>query len=162
MAAIDERTTITGDEPAAIRFDFARTGPGTLAGQYLRTFWQPVAVANQLPAGRAKPIRIIHEDYTLYRGETGQAHLVAFRCAHRGTQLSTGWVEGDELRCFYHGWKYDGSGQCTEQPAEPEPFCQRIRINQELSDPGVPRADLRLPRRGRAARVPLPSRVRER
>jgi 5,5'-dehydrodivanillate O-demethylase len=37
-------------------------------------------------------------------------------------------VEGDELRCFYHGWKYGPDGQCTEQPAEPEPFCSRIRI----------------------------------
>jgi 5,5'-dehydrodivanillate O-demethylase len=55
-------------------------------------------------------------------------HLVAFRCAHRGTQLSTGWVEGDDLRCFYHGWKYNGDGQCIEQPAEPEPFCNRIKI----------------------------------
>ncbi|MBM2812709.1 MAG: pobA 2 [Chloroflexi bacterium] len=78
------------------------------------------------------------EDFTLYRGEAGphpeaegtegRAHLVAFRCAHRGAQLSTGWVEGDDLRCFYHGWKYDGSGSCIEQPAEPEPFCQRIKI----------------------------------
>jgi 5,5'-dehydrodivanillate O-demethylase len=68
------------------------------------------------------------EDFTLYRGASGTPHLLAFRCAHRGTQLSTGWVEGDDLRCFYHGWKYNGSGQCIEQPAEPEPFCQRIRI----------------------------------
>jgi 5,5'-dehydrodivanillate O-demethylase len=43
---------------------------------------------------------------------------VAFHCAHRGTQLSTGWVEGDCIRCRYHGWKYDGSGQCVEQPGE--------------------------------------------
>jgi 5,5'-dehydrodivanillate O-demethylase len=69
------------------------------------------------------------EDFTLYRGESGTPHCVGFRCAHRGTQLSTGWVEGDELRCFYHGWKYGANGQCTEQPAEPEPFCSRIRIN---------------------------------
>jgi 5,5'-dehydrodivanillate O-demethylase len=81
-----------------------------------------------LPVGRAKPIRVMSEDFTLYRGESGQPHAVAFRCAHRGTQLSTGWVEGDELRCFYHGWKYGPDGQCTEQPAEPEPFCNRIRI----------------------------------
>jgi 5,5'-dehydrodivanillate O-demethylase len=53
---------------------------------------------------------------------------VAFRCAHRGTQLSTGWVEGEDLRCFYHGWKYGPDGQCIDQPAEPEPFCNRIRI----------------------------------
>jgi 5,5'-dehydrodivanillate O-demethylase len=37
-------------------------------------------------------------------------------------------VEGDDLRCFYHGWKYSGDGQCVEQPAEPEPFCGRIKI----------------------------------
>src|SRR5207302_5353628 len=67
-------------------------------------------------------------DFTLYRGESGQVHLLDFRCAHRGTQLSTGWIEGDSLRCFYHGWMYDGSGQCIEQPAEPEPFCSRIKI----------------------------------
>jgi phenylpropionate dioxygenase-like ring-hydroxylating dioxygenase large terminal subunit len=37
-------------------------------------------------------------------------------------------VEGENLRCFYHGWMYGPDGQCIEQPAEPEPFCQRIRI----------------------------------
>src|SRR5712692_4359734 len=108
--------------------DFVHTGPGTLAGRYMRLFWQPVYRSKDLHRGHAKPIRIMSEDFTLYRGEGGQAHVVAFRCAHRGTQLSTGWVEGDEIRCFYHGWKYDASGQCVEQPAEPEPFCQRIKI----------------------------------
>jgi 5,5'-dehydrodivanillate O-demethylase len=91
-------------------------------------FWQPIHRAEDLPAGRAKPIRFAAEDFTLYRGESGKPHVVAFRCAHRGTQLSTGWVEGDEIRCFYHGWKYGPDGQCTEQPAEPEPFCNRIKI----------------------------------
>jgi 5,5'-dehydrodivanillate O-demethylase len=108
--------------------DTQHTGPGTLAGRYLRMFWQPVYLARQLAPGRAKPIRILSEEFTLYRGESGIPHCLAFRCAHRGTQLSTGWVEGDELRCFYHGWKYGPDGQCVEQPAEPEPFCQRIRI----------------------------------
>src|SRR5438094_251670 len=108
--------------------DYWHTGPDTLAGRYLRMFWQPIHRAEDLPASRAKPIRFAGEDFTLYRGESGRPHVVAFRCAHRGTQLSTGWVEGDEIRCFYHGWKYEASGQCIEQPAEPEPFCQRIKI----------------------------------
>jgi 5,5'-dehydrodivanillate O-demethylase len=108
--------------------DLQRTGPGTPAGRFLRRFWQPVHRAEDLAAERAKPIRIMSEEFTLYRGEGGAAHLVAFRCAHRGTQLSTGWVEGDTIRCFYHGWAYDGNGQCVEQPAEPEPFCNRIKI----------------------------------
>jgi 5,5'-dehydrodivanillate O-demethylase len=122
--------------PATIRHDeFVHVGPGTLTGRFLRSFWQPVALASDVSPGRARPLRILGEDYTLYRGEdrggtngAGVPHIVAFRCAHRGTQLSTGWVEGDNLRCFYHGWMYGPDGQCVEQPAEPEPFCQRIRI----------------------------------
>src|SRR4029434_9825006 len=109
--------------------DFVHTGPDTLAGQYLRRFWHPILRSADLPPVRAQPIRIMGEDLTLYRGEAGAPHCVAFRCAHRGTQLSTGWVEGDNLRCFYHGWMYDGSGQCVEQPAEPETVCSRITIN---------------------------------
>jgi 5,5'-dehydrodivanillate O-demethylase len=68
------------------------------------------------------------ESFTLYRGASGRVHVVAQSCAHRGTQLSVGWVEGDCIRCFYHGWKYDGSGQCVEQPAEPKSFAANVRI----------------------------------
>lgn len=108
--------------------DFAHTGPGTLAGRYLRSFWQPVFEARDLIAGRAVPIRIMSEDFTLYRSESGTPHLTAARCPHRGTQLSTGWVEGEAIRCYYHGWKFDGSGQCVEQPPEPESFAHKVRI----------------------------------
>jgi 5,5'-dehydrodivanillate O-demethylase len=124
MASLEKPAT-PGVEPYR---DFAHTGPGTLAGRLMRTFWHPIYRSDDLPPGRAVPRRIMGEDFTLYRGESGTAHVVAFRCAHRGTQLSTGWVEGDDLRCFYHGWKYNAEGQCIEQPAEPEPFCNRIRI----------------------------------
>jgi len=108
--------------------DFIHTGPNTLAGKYLSMFWHPVYCSHELRPGRAVPIRIMGEDFTLYRGESGSPHLVGFRCAHRATQLSVGWVEGECIRCFYHGWKYDASGQCVEQPAEPKPFASKIRI----------------------------------
>src|SRR5712691_8659388 len=94
--------------------DFEHTGPGTLAGRYLRTFWHPVYVGEQLQPGWAVPITIMNETMTLYRGEGGTPHLVDFRCAHRGSQLSTGWVEDDCIRCRYHGGMYDGSGQCVQ------------------------------------------------
>jgi 5,5'-dehydrodivanillate O-demethylase len=108
--------------------DFVHTGPGTLAGRYLRRFWHPVELARNVPAGQARPLRVFGEDFTLYRGEGGAPHLVAFRCAHRGTQLSTGWVEGDCLRCFYHGWKYAPDGQCVEMPAEDPSFPPKVKI----------------------------------
>jgi 5,5'-dehydrodivanillate O-demethylase oxygenase subunit len=108
--------------------DFVHTGPGTLAGHYMRRFWHPVYRSQDLQPGRAIPIRIMSEDFTLYRGESGTAHVVGPRCAHRRTQLSLGWVEGDTIRCFYHGWKYNGRGQCLEQPIEKKPFTDRVKI----------------------------------
>ena len=108
--------------------DFISAGPETLAGKYLRRFWQPVYCAHEILPGHAVPIRVMGENFTLYRGEHGTPHLVGDRCAHRGTQLSVGWIEGDSIRCFYHGWKYDASGQCVEQPAEPKSFTADMRI----------------------------------
>jgi 5,5'-dehydrodivanillate O-demethylase len=114
---------------AKLRFtDLICTGPGTLAGKYMRMFWHPVYRAEDLPPGMAKPIHIMGEDFTLYRGTTGKPHVLAFRCAHRGTQLSAGWVEGDSIRCMYHGWLYDSTGQCREQPCEEQSFAEKIRL----------------------------------
>ena len=108
--------------------DFVTTKPGTLAGNYLRRFWLPIRRAEDLAAGEAKPIEIMSERFTLYRGAGGAPHLVGFRCPHRGTQLSAGWVEGDSIRCMYHGWLFDSSGHCTEQPAEEKSFAGKVRI----------------------------------
>ena len=108
--------------------DFVRTGPGTLMGQLLRRCWQPVAVSSSLSTGRAMPIRIMGENLTLFRGVSGQPYIVADRCAHRLSLLHTGWVEDECIRCFYHGWKYDGRGQCVEMPAEDEGFAEKVRI----------------------------------
>jgi 5,5'-dehydrodivanillate O-demethylase len=105
-----------------------RTGPGTLAGRYLRMFWQPVCIASELLPGRPQPLRIMSESYTLYRGASGQPYLLAPVCPHRQTQLSLGWVEGENIRCFYHGWMFDGAGTCVDQPAEPQPFCEKVPI----------------------------------
>src|SRR6266545_767097 len=108
--------------------DLHHTGPGTLAGRFMRTFWHPVYRAKDLAPGQAAPVRIMNEDFTLYRGASGTPHLVDFRCAHRGTQLSIGWVEEDCIRCRYHGWMFDGSGQCVDQPLEANPAPQYVHI----------------------------------
>ena len=104
------------------------TGRNTDMGKLLRTFWQPIATSQSIAVGNAKPIRVMGEDLTLYRGESGHTYLVAGRCAHRLTVLHTGWVQGEEIRCIYHGWKYGGDGQCTEAPAEGPAAAARIRI----------------------------------
>jgi len=96
-----------------------QTGPETLGGKYLRQFWHPVAVSDELAAGTAKPIRLLSEEFTLYRGDTGTVHLTEKHCPHRRTQLSVGYIEGDAIRCLYHGWKFGADGACVERPAEP-------------------------------------------
>jgi 5,5'-dehydrodivanillate O-demethylase oxygenase subunit len=115
-------------KPQADYDRIVRTGPGTIAGRYMRRFWLPVAQAADIAAGRAKPLKVMSEDFTLYRGESGTPQLLAPYCAHRGTLLATGWVEGDALRCFYHGWKYRTDGRCVEAPAEREGFCSTVSI----------------------------------
>ena len=118
-------------DPAApkTRVDFASSGPDTPGGKLLRRFWQPVYVSRDLLPGTMVPIQIMNEWFTLYRGESGTAHVVGPRCPHRNTQLSPGWVRGDAVQCFYHGWTFDGSGACIERPAEQPPGpCAHVRI----------------------------------
>jgi 5,5'-dehydrodivanillate O-demethylase oxygenase subunit len=112
----------------AQEIDFVHTGPATVAGRYLRRFWQPVFLSRHLAKGKPVPIRVLSEDFTLYRGESGRPYITVHRCPHRGTQLSTGRVQGEQLSCRYHGWTFDPTGQCTAQPAEPQPFCHKVKI----------------------------------
>lgn len=108
--------------------DFFRTGPGTLAGRFMRRFWHPVYRSEDLLTGHAKPVRIMNQDFTLYRDEHGKPHAVGFRCSHRGTQMSVGYIEGDCIRCFYHGWMFNPKGECVERPAERTPARDEHRI----------------------------------
>ncbi|MGH7033506.1 MAG: Rieske 2Fe-2S domain-containing protein, partial [Stellaceae bacterium] len=87
--------------------DVAHTWPGTLAGLFIRRFWQPIARSMDLEVGWPQRIELLGEHFTVYRGETGQAHVVQDACPHRQTRLFLGWVEGECIRCFYHGWKFD-------------------------------------------------------
>ncbi|MSQ73145.1 MAG: hypothetical protein EXR27_17950 [Betaproteobacteria bacterium] len=118
-SAIVERTShfwLKAMTDAVSDLDLCLSAPGTIGGGYMRRFWHAVYRAEDLRAGQAKPVRIMSEDFTLYRGESGAVHAVGFRCAHRGAQMSIGFIEGDAIRCFYHGWKYEPSGLCVERP----------------------------------------------
>ncbi|MDF2119393.1 Rieske 2Fe-2S domain-containing protein [Roseiarcaceae bacterium H3SJ34-1] len=105
-----------------------QTAPDTPMGQLLRKFWHPIALSQDVPAGQARPLRVLSEDLTIYRGASGKAYLVAGRCAHRCSVLHTGWVQEEQIQCMYHGWTYDGTGLCIDIPAEKQPRSKPIRI----------------------------------
>jgi phthalate 4,5-dioxygenase oxygenase subunit len=107
-----------------------QTGPGTPCGRFLRSYWQPIAAAEEMPSGGAPlPIRIMGEDLVLFRDDKDRLGLIGQFCPHRGTDLSYGRVEDGGLRCLYHGWLFDINGKCIDQPAEPKDkkFCHKVR-----------------------------------
>jgi hypothetical protein len=71
------------EEMAAKYSDFGEVGPTSPAGRFLRRFWQPICVSEILKAGRAIPLRMFDDDFTLFRGESGRSR------ARRGA-LGTG------------------------------------------------------------------------
>lgn len=98
-----------------------RVGPGTPAGELLRRYWQPVAAEAELTDETPKMrVRALGEDLVLFRDGSGNFGLVEEQCCHRSASLYYGFVEDDGLRCPYHGWKFDGSGKCLDQPFEPK------------------------------------------
>ena len=81
----------------------------------LRHFWQPVMYAAEL-AERPVKVFLLGEQLVVVR-LGGEVRCFPDVCVHRGTALSLGSVEGDQLRCAYHGWTYGADGACTSIPA---------------------------------------------
>ncbi len=95
-----------------------KVGPGTPMGELMRRYWQPIAASVQLDEQPVKSVRLLGEDLTLYRDKSGDLGLIAKRCAHRRVDMLFGIPTEHGLRCPYHGWEYDETGQCTEMPYE--------------------------------------------
>lgn len=79
-------------------------------------YWYPLAWSDELKRGRTLGRQFAGEPIVLWRGEGGQAFAMEDRCAHRQVPLHLGVVRGDELKCHYHGWTYDGTGKCVSVP----------------------------------------------
>ncbi len=95
-----------------------QVGPGTPGGELMRRYWHPIAAAAELDEKPTKAVRILGEDLVLYKDRSGTLGLVGRLCPHRRVDLSYGIPEDHGLRCMYHGWMMDETGQCIEQPFE--------------------------------------------
>ena len=114
-----------------------RIGPDTPCGQVLRHYWHPVALLDEFNAALdprmgirpVKAVKLLGQDLVLFKNAEGAFGLLDRDCPHRGADLAYGRNEGDGLRCPFHGWKFDVTGQCLETPAEPKGsvLCTRIK-----------------------------------
>jgi 5,5'-dehydrodivanillate O-demethylase oxygenase subunit len=107
-----------------------QVGPGTPMGELMRRYWHPIAPFDELLKDPVKKVRILGEDLVLYRDRSNNLGLIGDRCAHRSVGMEYGIPEAEGLRCPYHGWLYDATGQCTETPLEPSEstFKERVKI----------------------------------
>lgn len=82
----------------------------------LRPYWYPIALSADV-RDTAVASQLLGERIALYRGASGKVAVFQDLCVHRGTPLSLGWIDGEDLVCAYHGWAYGPSGACTRIPS---------------------------------------------
>ena len=129
MAADIDSGTAYGRPPPGFDSDLTCVGPGTPMGELLRRYWHPIGLAADAGA-TPRRVRVLGEDLILFRDATGHPGLLYPRCVHRGTSLYYGRTEERGIRCCYHGWLFDVTGHCLEQPCEPGGGERRANVRQ--------------------------------
>src|SRR5215470_15961439 len=109
----------------------AETGPSTPMGQLVRRYWIPALLSSEIAERDCPPVRVklLGERLIAFRDSKGRIGMLDEFCAHRGVSLWFGRNEECGLRCPYHGWKYDVTGQCVDLPSEPG---ERVRSRVKL------------------------------
>lgn len=97
-----------------------RVGPGTPMGDLMRRYWHPVAAKAQLLEKKRMHVRVFGEDLVLFIDAQGRMGLIERECPHRLVKLDCGYTTDKGIKCAYHGWTFDVTGQCVDQPGEPE------------------------------------------
>jgi phenylpropionate dioxygenase-like ring-hydroxylating dioxygenase large terminal subunit len=80
-------------------------------------FWYPVATSEDITNEKPLRVQILSLYFVAFRDTDGDAHVLSDTCIHRGAALGEGKITGDCVECPYHGWQYDGDGQCMTIPS---------------------------------------------
>ncbi|GAB4382031.1 MAG: hypothetical protein Kow00121_41660 [Elainellaceae cyanobacterium] len=83
-------------------------------------YWYPVSWSERLKTGQVISVKVWQQSIALYRDANGQVHAIENACPHKGIELHLGEVKGDRIVCPYHGWEFDGNGQCVNIPYFPK------------------------------------------
>ena len=107
-------------------------GAGSVMGDYIRRFWIPFRLSEDLPEADGEPVKVklMGEELLAFRNTDGKVGLVQRNCPHRWADLFFGRNEENGLRCTYHGWKFDTTGSCVDMPTETDEstYKDKIRI----------------------------------
>ena len=133
----DEAKSSSRKSPALTRVRaqnklLTQTGPGTPMGRLFRRYWLPALMSEELAERDGEPVRVqlLSERLLAFRDTEGRLGLIDEACAHRGASLWFGRNEEGGIRCPYHGWKFDVTGQCLEIPSEPPErgYCRKVKL----------------------------------
>jgi nitrite reductase/ring-hydroxylating ferredoxin subunit len=117
VAGADIRPSFVTPGRTAQDPDDADFGGGTMA-PFIFDAWYAIAPSSEV--GRALgAIKVLGEPLVYFRAEDGTPVVLDDRCAHRRYSLSKGRLEGDQVQCRYHGFKYGRTGQCLWAPGLP-------------------------------------------
>jgi nitrite reductase/ring-hydroxylating ferredoxin subunit len=98
--------------------ELTHVGPNTPCGEYLRSFWQPICLSDELN-DLPHRVKILGEELVAFRDRSGTVGVLELHCPHRGTSLEYGLIDGNGIRCCYHGWLFAADGTILETPGEP-------------------------------------------
>ena len=90
--------------------------------------WHPVAYVSELPEGNPFGTSLLDEPIVIWRSSDRTTHAMKDLCIHRGTALSLGWIDNDNIVCPYHGWQYNGDGACVHMPQKIKQTIQKFAI----------------------------------
>lgn len=98
-----------------------RVENGAPMGGLMRRHWVPICLSEEIPEADGTPVkaRILGEDLVVFRNSDGEVGVLDEYCPHRRASLVFGRNEENGLRCLYHGWKMDVSGNVVEMSSEP-------------------------------------------
>jgi nitrite reductase/ring-hydroxylating ferredoxin subunit len=102
---------------SSARWGFAPFRRRTLVENYrfpgIPVGWYTIATSREVAAGEVQTVKYFGEELILYRTESGEARLTDAYCPHLGAHLGAGRVEGENIRCAFHGFEFGGDGRCV-------------------------------------------------
>ncbi len=76
-----------------------------------------VAISSIRLKRKPQSVELLGQKLVAFRDGASRAHILLDRCPHRGVALSRGRLAEGKLECPYHGWRFDGTGACTQIPS---------------------------------------------